>query len=212
MITFKEFLNEVKQLDDKKVVNGQVPENLMKPIDNMGNRIVGSAAASFERAQRDCEGATGKRLSLVGPNSSFRNIDQQNMMYKQYGPGQAATPGRSNHGFGLSVDLKKDEAWKWFVDNCGRYNFKQLNSTNEKHHFDFTGRVAEFQGKQLVLGDGSMAPPTTQGSPNDKEEPESAAEGEGSSTMPGGEDVESSSSAIDTALNMVKSGISDIFS
>ena len=211
MITFKEFVNEVTQLDSNKIVNGQVPENLMRPIDRQGNRLVGSAAAAFERSQRDCQASVGKPLTLAGPNSSFRNIDQQNMIFRQYGAGQAATPGRSNHGFGLAIDLKKDEAWEWFVKNGSRYGFKQLNSTNEKHHFDYIGNVAEFNGKQKVLGDGSVAPPSTQGSPEDNEEPEEAVGGTGSSTMPGSQDVESSSDSVKGALNAIKTGISDIF-
>jgi hypothetical protein len=211
VITFKAFVNEVTQLDSSKIVNGQVPDNLMRPIDRQGNRLVGSAAAAFERAQRDCQASVGKPLTLAGPNSSFRNIDQQNMMFKQYGAGQAARPGRSNHGFGLSIDLTKDEAWEWFVKNSSKYGFKQLNSTNERHHFDYTGNVAEYSGKQKVMGDGSVAPPSTQGSPEEQEEPEAAVGGEGSSSTPGGSDVDSSSDSIEGALKAINTGISDIF-
>jgi hypothetical protein len=209
VITFKEFVNEVTQLGPNKIVNGQVPEDLMRPIDSQGNRLVGSAAAAFERAQRDCLASVGKKLTLAGPNSSFRNIDQQNMMFRQYGAGQAAKPGRSNHGFGLSIDLQKDEAWEWFVTNSSKYGFKQLNSTNEKHHFDYIGNVAEYSGKQKILGDGSAAPPSTQGSPEQNEEPDQGGEGIGSSTMGG--DVESSSDSVQGAKDAIRSGIKDIF-
>jgi len=204
VITFKEFVNEVTQLDPNKIVNGQVPENLMRPIDNQGNRLVGSAAAAFQRAQRDCQASLGKPLTLAGPNSSFRNIDQQNMMFRQYGAGQAAKPGKSNHGFGLSIDLKKDDAWEWFVTNSSKYGFKQLNSTNEKHHFDYIGGVAEFRGKQTILGDGSAAPPSTQGSPEQKEEPDQDNESSGS--------VGVEDETVQGAMDAIKTGLSNIFS
>lgn len=217
MISFARFINEVATTpstktgarDGSKIVNGSVPSNLLVPIDSMGNKLVGSAAAAFQRAQRDCQASTGKQLTLAGPNSSFRTIEQQNMMYKQYGPGQAATPGKSNHGFGLAIDLKKDEAWEWFVQNSSKYGFKQLNNTNEKHHFDYVGNVAEYQGKQRLFGDESQAPPSTQGSPEEKEEPSVASAGKkAASTATTATDT---GSDMESALSSIKTGIKDLF-
>lgn len=158
MITFKSFvLKEDTEGSTGKIVNGEMPESLMMQVDSIGNKLVKSAAIDFLRAVSDSTNNTGTTLRLVGPNSSYRTLQQQEEMARRYGIGQAARPGTSNHGFGIAVDVVKDNAWKWFVSNSQRYGYYQLNSTNEAHHFDYKKNVPEFQGKQLVNNDGSPA-------------------------------------------------------
>jgi hypothetical protein len=64
----------------------------------------------------------------------------------------AATPGTSNHGFGLAVDLANasgvrinpnltPKEWKWIQENKGKYGFENIFgekwNTSESHHYNF---------------------------------------------------------------------------
>lgn len=48
---------------------------------------------------------TGKKVNI---NSGFRSIEEQEKLYKQFGPGRAAKPGSSLHEYGLAVDINSD--------------------------------------------------------------------------------------------------------
>jgi len=61
----------------------------------------------------------------------------------------AATPGRSNHGFGLAVDLANKgggrinpvttpKEWAWIQANKAKYGFQNLDNDKESHHYNFT--------------------------------------------------------------------------
>jgi hypothetical protein len=80
-------------------------------------------------------------------NSAYRDYDDQ-VRIKDESGADAATPGTSNHGFGLAVDLadrkgtrvnpittKKE--WKWIQENKRKYGFENLNSSNESHHYNY---------------------------------------------------------------------------
>jgi LAS superfamily LD-carboxypeptidase LdcB len=68
-------------------------------------------------------------------NSAYRDYDDQ-VRIKDESGADAATPGRSNHGFGLAVDFAagpgarklttKDNQYKWLLANAGKYGFKRL--------------------------------------------------------------------------------------
>jgi len=67
-------------------------------------------------------------------NSAFRTYEDQVRVKKQMGA-LAATPGRSNHGFGLAVDFgyggglkltPSTKEYKWLVVNAAKYGFKRL--------------------------------------------------------------------------------------
>jgi hypothetical protein len=151
VITFKNYILENQE---SRIVNGSLPENLLVPVDNKGNKLVKTVAFAFLQAVNESKKNTGESLQLVGPNSSYRTYQQQIYIAKRYGIGQAAKPGRSRHGFGISVDVIKNNAWKWFVTAGPSFGFYQLNSTNEAHHFDYKRNIPEFNGKQLVYSDG----------------------------------------------------------
>ena len=201
MITFVDFLldsnSQASQTNTgTRVVNGQVPESLLMAVDQKGNKLVQTAAIDFLRASKDAQQNTGQSLKLVGPNSSYRTYKQQEDMARQYGIGQAARPGRSNHGFGLSIDLVKDTSWKWFVTNGPRYGFYQLNSTNEAHHFDYKKNVLEFQSKSLVYSDNT---PAKVGSETSYTQP-------GATEEPAPTAAQGPVNPVDSAMNKIKSG------
>jgi LAS superfamily LD-carboxypeptidase LdcB len=61
----------------------------------------------------------------------------------------AATPGRSNHGFGLALDLANSgggrinpittpKEWAWIQANKAKYGFQNLDNDKESHHYNFT--------------------------------------------------------------------------
>jgi LAS superfamily LD-carboxypeptidase LdcB len=61
----------------------------------------------------------------------------------------AATPGRSNHGFGLALDLANSgggrinpittpKEWAWIQANKTKYGFQNLDNDKESHHYNFT--------------------------------------------------------------------------
>jgi D-alanyl-D-alanine carboxypeptidase len=66
-----------------------------------GQRLRRSAALAFNRMSRAYQQQTGSALCV---NESYRSYDAQ-VAIKAALPGLAATPGRSNHGLGLALDL-----------------------------------------------------------------------------------------------------------
>lgn len=83
-----------------------------------------SAAISFVELNKAYKAANGKSLSL---ESCYRDYDQQVAAQKRYGSG-AATPGKSNHGWGLAIDFDNmssysDAGYKWLMKNGPSYGW-----------------------------------------------------------------------------------------
>lgn len=84
-------------------------------------------------------------------NSAYRTYDDQVRVKAESAKTgiPAATPGRSNHGFGMAVDLgnkdgvrinpiKTPKEWAWIQANKAKYGFQNINDSNESHHYNFT--------------------------------------------------------------------------
>jgi len=82
-------------------------------------------------------------------NSAYRTYADQVRIKNSSSDIPCATPGTSNHGFGLAVDLANSSGgrinpittpkeWKWIQENKDKYGFNNINITNESHHFNFT--------------------------------------------------------------------------
>jgi hypothetical protein len=76
------------------------------------------------------------------PNEGYRTFDGQvywkNYWTSQGKPGNAATPGTSNHGWGQAADFNLDSGQSsWLASNASRYGFSR--STSEAWHYDFSG-------------------------------------------------------------------------
>jgi len=82
-------------------------------------------------------------------NSAYRIYEDQVRIKTAAKEIPAATPGTSNHGFGMAVDLanssgvrinpiKTPKEWKWVQDNKNKYSFQNINDGNESHHYNFT--------------------------------------------------------------------------
>lgn len=95
--------------------NGRVPANALAPIEQNGHRLYGPAAASWD-AIVDAAAADGIDLRIT---DSYRSYEQQVDLAARKGlysqGGLAATPGTSNHGWGLAVDadVRDPEVLAW---------------------------------------------------------------------------------------------------
>jgi len=82
-------------------------------------------------------------------NSAYRTYQDQVRIKNSDSKLPCATPGTSNHGFGLAVDLadkngqrinpdKTPKEWKWIQENKSKYYFNNLDDNKESHHYNFT--------------------------------------------------------------------------
>jgi LAS superfamily LD-carboxypeptidase LdcB len=81
-------------------------------------------------------------------NSAYRTYQDQ-VRVRATAKLPSATPGTSNHGFGLAVDLANStgtrinpsltpKEWQWIQANKNKYNFENINNDSESHHYNFT--------------------------------------------------------------------------
>lgn len=104
--------------------NGRVPTTALEPVGNTGHRLYEPAAQALTTLINDAkaDGVT------VGITDSYRPLAVQERLAKEKGlyskGGLAATPGTSNHGWGVATDLKLDnDALIWMRKNAWRYGF-----------------------------------------------------------------------------------------
>lgn len=105
--------------------NGKVPASALSTIENgNGHRLWTPAARSFEalRAAAARDGVT------IGITDSYRTYESQVDLVRRKGlysqGGLAASPGTSNHGWGLALDLRLDgKAQAWMRANAGQFGF-----------------------------------------------------------------------------------------
>lgn len=82
--------------------NGRIPAVAMCPLKTApGHTLKCDAAAAFDLMSKAFEQKFGRPISVT---DSYRTYQQQVILKKRKGR-MAATPGRSNHGWGLAVDL-----------------------------------------------------------------------------------------------------------
>lgn len=122
--------------------NGEMPDDKMRYLTNWKNyvganssdngrlRMYNKAALAVDRllvaAEKD-----GIRFKV---NSCYRTIADQEKIKRDYGK-LAATPGRSNHGFGLAIDFAfpvasklnpSTKQYQWLIKNAAKYGFNRL--------------------------------------------------------------------------------------
>jgi len=104
--------------------NGKIPPGALSPIGVGEHRLHAPAAAAFRRMKADAAAAG----ITIGVTDSYRTYESQVDLAHRKGlhkhGGLAATPGTSNHGWGLALDLDLDaSAQQWMRDNGWRYGF-----------------------------------------------------------------------------------------
>ena len=122
--------------------NGKIPANALSEIGDGSHRLWGPAAGAFKQMRAD---AAAAGVSF-GVTDSYRSYDQQVDLAKRKGlysqGGLAATPGTSNHGWGLSLDLDLNpKALAWMRENGERYGFVE-DVPREPWHWTFHGSAA----------------------------------------------------------------------
>jgi zinc D-Ala-D-Ala carboxypeptidase len=122
--------------------NGKIPAGALSEIGEGNHRLWGPAAAAFKQMRADAAAAG----VTFGVTDSYRSYDQQVDLAKRKGlysqGGLAATPGTSNHGWGLSLDLDlNSKAQAWMRENGSRYGFVE-DVPREPWHWTFHGSAA----------------------------------------------------------------------
>lgn len=128
--------------DLERFGNGRIPAGALQPIGVGNHRLWGPAAQAFTRMQAD---ATAAGVD-IGVTDSYRSYDQQVDVARRKGlysqGGLAATPGTSDHGWGMSLDLDLDNrALAWMRANAGRYGFAE-DVPREPWHWTFKSSAA----------------------------------------------------------------------
>jgi len=123
-------------VDLSSFANGKIPESLLTSIGN-GEKLAAPAASSF----LDMQTAAKKAGINITVNDSYRSFEDQVAMAKSKGlygqGGLAATPGHSEHGKGISVDLQLDPAaQKWMQTNAKDYGYV-ANVKGEPWHWSY---------------------------------------------------------------------------
>lgn len=104
--------------------NGQIPESALCELWDGENVLRGDAAISWTEVNDDFRAAFGRNLCMT---DSYRTLAEQRRV-AQTKPGIAATPGTSNHGWALAVDLCASEVsssavMSWLADTGGVYGW-----------------------------------------------------------------------------------------
>jgi len=148
-----------KVIDGVKYTNGEIPEDKLRFI-NKWKEYKGSISSDkgrvrfYVRASHALDkllaAATAEKVYLK-INSAYRTYEDQVATKKTYGS-NAATPGNSNHGFGLAVDFSRNgeklhprmTQYEWLQKNATKFGFKRLKY-NPKHPESWEAWHWEFQ-------------------------------------------------------------------
>lgn len=122
----------------KKYGNGEIPVTELREI-APGRSLVPAAAEQFTRLRQALNDA-GHQTKV---NSAYRTLAEQKGLINRYGllgsGGTAAPVGESDHGLGLSVDLRLDgDALAWMSEHAESYGFKNTVS-GEPWHWTYVG-------------------------------------------------------------------------
>jgi LAS superfamily LD-carboxypeptidase LdcB len=129
-------------------INGLLPASALCPLQTArGHRLVSPAATAFDRLSTAFAAANGTPLCIT---DSYRDYAAQVQVFKVK-PNLAATPGRSQHGWGRAVDLcggvqsYGTPPYLWLKENAATYGFVHPDwaepdgSRPEPWHWEFRG-------------------------------------------------------------------------
>ena len=128
--------------------NGNIPAEALCPLKYApGESLRSDAAKAFNLMTEAAKQSRGTPLCV---GDSYRSYSQQVALYRQK-PGLAATPGTSNHGWGVAVDFCGgverfgSDAHEWMRANAGRFGWvhpswaRQGGSKPEPWHWEYVG-------------------------------------------------------------------------
>lgn len=119
--------------------NGQVPDYALQPLTSQPNHRLASPAAAAWDSLVSAAAADGITMRIT---DSYRDYAEQVDLAARKGlysqGGLAATPGRSNHGWGLAVDADVTDpaTLQWLRVNGPRFGFVET-SDREPWHWEF---------------------------------------------------------------------------
>lgn len=97
--------------------NGQIPSSDLCTLWDGTNMLRGDAAVALSELNLNYRAAFGSDLCITDSYRSY--AEQRRLAYIK--PGLATTPGTSNHGWGLAIDLcsseTRGESFAWLADN-----------------------------------------------------------------------------------------------
>ena len=125
--------------------NGVFGESNTDPIP--GGRLWPEAALTWNamRAAYVADGGNADRFRPGGPDSSARTLASQRALKAlwtaQGQPHKAATPGTSNHGWGIAVDIQTPDCQAWILRNGARFGWSHDEGARvgEAWHFRYVG-------------------------------------------------------------------------
>ena len=118
--------------------NGQIPADRLRPIAQSGHRLHAPASVAWD-ALVDAAAADGIEMRIT---DSYRSYEQQVDLARRKGlyrdGGFAATPGKSNHGWGLAVDadVTDPRTLDWIRTNGPRFGWVEA-VPREPWHWEF---------------------------------------------------------------------------
>jgi hypothetical protein len=125
--------------------NGRLPAGSLAPI-GVGGLKAEPSAASAMIAMRAAAKADGVELGVTDAYRSYEGQVAAKAKWASKGqPYMAATPGRSNHGWGLAFDMgfgsdRNSPGYKWMVANAAKFGFKgPLQRPAEAWHWEYGG-------------------------------------------------------------------------
>ncbi|MCB0998688.1 MAG: M15 family metallopeptidase [Ilumatobacteraceae bacterium] len=118
--------------------NGRIPAGVLQPIGQGGHVLYAPAAEAWQQAVQ-AAAADGIDLRIT---DSYRTYDQQVDLVERKGlysqGGYGATPGTSNHGWGLAVDVDVTDpaTLSWMRANGHRFGYVEA-VPREPWHWEF---------------------------------------------------------------------------
>ena len=125
---------------EKTGENGKLPDSMLASV-GIGNHKAQPAAAEAFKAMRE---AAKKEKVDLGITDSYRTYAAQ-VDVKRRKPNLAATPGKSNHGWGLAFDMSfgsnmNSPGFKWMQQHAPEFGFKgPLQKPFEPWHWEYKG-------------------------------------------------------------------------
>ena len=145
------------------IKNGAPPGNIIGKVDtryaSAGIKILKDAVPDFNNmAKAYYNHFGGKKLGITDGLRTYQGQVKAKQKWIALGdPGNAATPGTSNHGFGVAVDIGDGtgfdgDSYKWLKANARKYNWehphwarpKSEGGKGEPWHFEWVGRDLVF--------------------------------------------------------------------